>query len=142
MTPETPSVASQVKFKPLSVMSKLAVNKRMAEIAAPFHWEELPSEGRALCRQIATLEATLTNAPVQFWQKDQIGKPFISVVREPSSDTDTVPSEQDIREAYNAYLEWEANRFLGGAEPVGDPAIQSGGTDGLAGSQGNQQEPA
>lgn len=81
---------------------QVKIDKRMAQLAQPFNYDQLPAEGRARVRMLATLEFVIDTAPEGFYRPDPKGQPLLDFSGLLEIDEDVLWA---IYAAYRAYRE-------------------------------------
>lgn len=74
---EDENLNGDITFHIPTLMENVRIDQRVAVLAAPIKFEDLPGDGRALVRLIATLEHVIDTAP-RGWYRTKDGRPVLA----------------------------------------------------------------
>lgn len=74
---DDPNLNGEITFHIPHLMENVRIQQRIAALAKPITFEDMPPEGRALVRLIATLEHVIDTAP-SGWYVNRDGRPVLS----------------------------------------------------------------
>jgi len=124
---EDASLNGEVTFHIPNMMESVRIEQRQALLAAPVKFENLPPDGRALVRLIATLEHVIDTAP-RGWYQNRDGRPVLAF--EHLSGVD----EALLWRVYTAWNEAVARFREGRGGRVASDADRTNDPDSVAGS--------